>query len=64
MRADLDILYYLAHLLEAVFEETSLYNPVDVVREFDQVVFTDEVGNPPVRFRRKTKKPPLKRQRR
>jgi ubiquinone biosynthesis protein len=38
VRADLDILYYLAHLLEAVFEETSLYNPVDVVREFDQAI--------------------------
>ncbi len=38
VRSDLDILYYLAHLLEAVFEETSLYNPVDVVREFDQAI--------------------------
>ena len=38
VRSDLDILYYLAHLLEAVFEETSLYNPVDMVREFDQAI--------------------------
>jgi ubiquinone biosynthesis protein len=38
VRSDLDILYYLAHLLEAVFEETSQYNPVDVVREFDQAI--------------------------
>ncbi len=38
VRSDLDILYYLAHLLEAVFEETALYNPVDVIREFDQAI--------------------------
>ncbi len=38
VRADLDILYSLAHLLEAVFEDTSLYEPVAVVREFDRVI--------------------------
>jgi ubiquinone biosynthesis protein len=38
VRADLDILYTLAHLLEAVFEETSLYDPVGMVREFDRAI--------------------------
>jgi ubiquinone biosynthesis protein len=38
VRSDLDILYYLAHLLEAAVEDTSLYNLVGVVREFDCAV--------------------------
>ncbi|MBN2497930.1 MAG: AarF/ABC1/UbiB kinase family protein [Deltaproteobacteria bacterium] len=38
VRADLDILYYLAHLLEAVVEESSLWDPVGVVREFDRAI--------------------------
>ena len=38
VRADLDILYSLAHLLEAVFRETMLYEPVEVVREFDRAI--------------------------
>ncbi len=38
VRADLDILYSLAHLLEAVFEDTSLYEPVALVREFDRAI--------------------------
>lgn len=38
VRADLDILYYLAHLIEAVIEEGELADPVTVVREFDRAV--------------------------
>ncbi len=38
VRADLDILYSLAHLLETVFSDTSLYEPVAVVREFDRAI--------------------------
>ncbi len=38
IRSDLDILYYLAHLLEAVIEESALYDPVEVVREFDRAI--------------------------
>jgi ubiquinone biosynthesis protein len=38
VRSDLDILYSLAHLLESVFEDTNLYEPVAVVREFDRAI--------------------------
>jgi ubiquinone biosynthesis protein len=38
VRSDLDILYYLAHLIEAAVEDTSLYDLVGVVREFDCAV--------------------------
>ena len=38
VRADLDILYSLAHVLEAVFDDGSLYEPVAVVREFDTAI--------------------------
>jgi len=38
VRSDLDILYYLANLMEAMIEESGLYNPVGVVREFDRAI--------------------------
>jgi ubiquinone biosynthesis protein len=38
VRADLNILYYLAHLMDAVVEESALYNPVEIVRQFDQAL--------------------------
>jgi len=38
IRADLDLLYYAAKALEAVFEETGLYTPTGIIEEFDQAV--------------------------
>ncbi|HOX46137.1 MAG TPA: AarF/ABC1/UbiB kinase family protein [Myxococcota bacterium] len=38
VRADLDILYYLAHLISAVVEDGGLLDPVEVVREFDRAI--------------------------
>jgi len=38
VRADLDILYYLAHLISAVVEGGGLLDPVEVVREFDRAI--------------------------
>lgn len=42
IRADLDILYYLARLLEAVVEETGIYTPVGIVEEFERAI-TEEL---------------------
>jgi ubiquinone biosynthesis protein len=36
--ADLDLLYYLARLLEAVIEETGVYTPTAVIEEFDRTI--------------------------
>ncbi len=38
---DLDILYYFASLFESVIEETSIFRPVNVVREFEYVLTTE-----------------------
>ncbi len=38
VRADLDILYSLAHIMETVFDDGSLYEPVAVIREFDAAI--------------------------
>ena len=38
VRADLDLLYYAARLLEAVVEETGVYTPVGIVEEFDAAI--------------------------
>ncbi len=35
---DLDLLYYLARLLEAVVEEVGLYSPTGIVEEFDKAI--------------------------
>jgi ubiquinone biosynthesis protein len=48
--SDLALLYYLAKLLEAVIEETSLYTPTGVIEEFDRTVheeldFSNEARN-------------------
>lgn len=50
IRSDLDILYYLARILEATIEEVELYSPTDIVREFekailDELSFTKEAEN-------------------
>jgi ubiquinone biosynthesis protein len=42
IRADIDILYYLARLLEAVIEETGVYTPVGIVEEFERAI-TEEL---------------------
>jgi len=38
VKRSLDIVYYLAHMVEAIVEEGALYNPVGVVREFDRAI--------------------------
>ncbi len=38
IRADLDLLYYAARVLEAVIEETGIYTPVGMVEEFDAAI--------------------------
>ncbi|MBI5546359.1 MAG: AarF/ABC1/UbiB kinase family protein [Deltaproteobacteria bacterium] len=38
IRADLDLLYYAARLLEAVVEETGVYTPVGIIEEFDAAI--------------------------
>ncbi len=43
VRSDLDILYRLARLLDAVFEESRMAEPVGVVQEFDKA-FTEELN--------------------
>ncbi len=50
IRADLDLLYYAARLLEAVVEETGVYTPVGIIEEFDSAIheeldFTNEARN-------------------
>ncbi len=50
IRADLDLLYYAARILEAVVEETGVYTPVGVVEEFDAAIheeldFLNEASN-------------------
>jgi ubiquinone biosynthesis protein len=41
IRSDLDILYYLARLLEATIEEVELYTPTAIVREFERAILTE-----------------------
>ena len=38
IETDLDLLYYLARLLEAVVEEVGLYSPTGIVEEFDRAI--------------------------
>lgn len=38
VRADLDLLYYAARILEAVVEETGVYTPVGIIEEFDAAI--------------------------
>ncbi|MCA9538792.1 MAG: AarF/ABC1/UbiB kinase family protein [Myxococcales bacterium] len=50
IRADLDLLYLLARLLDATVEEATLYRPVEIVRAFevallDELDFTIEARN-------------------
>ncbi len=41
IRSDLDILYYLARILEATIEEVELYSPTDIVREFEKAILAE-----------------------
>ncbi len=41
IRSDLDILYYLARLLEATIEEVELYSPTDIVSEFEKAILAE-----------------------
>ncbi len=41
IRSDLDILYYLARILEATIEEVELYSPTDIVREFEKAILDE-----------------------
>ncbi len=41
VRSDLDILYYLARILEATIEEVELYSPTDIVREFEKAILME-----------------------
>ncbi|AWV89678.1 ABC1 kinase family protein [Bradymonas sediminis] len=41
IRSDLDILYYLARLLEATIEEVELYTPTAIVREFERAILDE-----------------------
>lgn len=50
IRSDLDILYYLARLLEATVKEFELYTPTAIVKEFEKAIlseldFTEEAHN-------------------
>ncbi|HCF62142.1 MAG TPA: ABC transporter [Myxococcales bacterium] len=38
VRADLDLLYYAARILEAVVEETGVYSPTGIIEEFDVAI--------------------------
>src|SRR5512133_4357750 len=38
IESDLTLLYYLATVLEAVFEETGIYTPTGIIEEFDRTV--------------------------
>jgi ubiquinone biosynthesis protein len=38
VKRSLDIVYYLAHMIEAIVEEGALYNPAGIVREFDRAI--------------------------
>ncbi|MGI5864807.1 MAG: ABC1 kinase family protein, partial [Myxococcales bacterium] len=38
VRADLDLLYYAARILEAVVEETGVYSPTGIIEEFDYAI--------------------------
>lgn len=41
IRSDLDILYYLARLLEATIQEVELYTPTAIVREFERAILNE-----------------------
>lgn len=41
IRSDLDLLYVLARLLDATIEESGLYRPVDIVKEFEKAIFEE-----------------------
>ena len=41
IRSDLDILYYLAKLLEATIEEVELYSPTTIVSEFEKAILAE-----------------------
>src|SRR5690554_21215 len=41
IRSDLDLLYYLARLLEATIEEVELYTPTAIVREFERAILNE-----------------------
>ncbi len=50
IRSDLDLLYYLARVLEATIQEFELYTPTAIVREFEKAIlseldFTQEAAN-------------------
>ena len=50
VRADIDLLYYAARILEAVVEETGVYTPVGIIEEFDTAIkeeldFVNEARN-------------------
>lgn len=41
IRSDLDILYYIAKLLEATIEEFELYTPTAIVKEFEKAILSE-----------------------
>src|SRR5690554_6090697 len=41
IRSDLDILYYLARILEATIEEVELYTPTAIVKEFEKAILSE-----------------------
>lgn len=41
IRSDLDILYYLARLLEATIKEFELYTPTAIVKEFEKAILSE-----------------------
>ncbi|MBI2901204.1 MAG: AarF/ABC1/UbiB kinase family protein [Planctomycetes bacterium] len=41
IRADVDLLYVLARLLDATIEESGLYRPVEIVKEFEKAIFEE-----------------------
>jgi ubiquinone biosynthesis protein len=50
IKEDIDILYYLAHLIESYFPEIKVYNPLGIVEEFAKAIhkeldFTYEISN-------------------
>lgn len=50
IRSDLDLLYYLARVLEATIQEFELYTPTAIVREFEKAIlselnFNEEASN-------------------
>lgn len=41
IRSDIDLLYILARVLDATIEESGLYRPVEIVKEFEKAIFEE-----------------------